>query len=367
MAEVVGREGRVLVGLADVHRPPFPLGPELRPAVVAVDSALVALGRDGGADREAGRDPGGAGEGDEVGVEVGAVAGGRAARADGISLAPAFAVLHVAHPVDDVVVEGARPDELALLSGEDLSGRGGEVLARGHETFRREEFARAGTAGRVGGLLLPFHREPHLHRLAGIARFQLDEEDLVAVCAFLQRPALAGRPDRHDLDRLVRVRRRHRQPHPGLGRDLGKRGLVDELELVGSLQDPEVLVRRARDLDAVPRLVVLLLPGVVGLAVQLVDGRLGHLHVARPAVQEEVDVVDVSAHVGQVDARELPRRAEAGEVLGVDAHELEAKGLLLEGQGEVPAPTRDLRLDVLLDSRLDLGRHDVRRRGRRGR
>ena len=77
-----------------------------------------------------------------------------------------------------------------------------------------------------------------------------------------------------------------------------------------------------RDVDAVPGLVLPLLPGIEGLAVELVDGRLGHLHVGGSAVEEEVDVVDVSAHVGEVDARELPRRAEAREVLGVDADQL---------------------------------------------
>ena len=56
MAEVVRREARILVAFADVHRPPLAVRVELRPAVIAVDSAVVALRRDRGADRESRRD-----------------------------------------------------------------------------------------------------------------------------------------------------------------------------------------------------------------------------------------------------------------------------------------------------------------------
>ena len=53
MTEVIGRQGGTLVTLADVNGPPFPIGLELGPAMIAIDPALVSLRRDGRANGKA--------------------------------------------------------------------------------------------------------------------------------------------------------------------------------------------------------------------------------------------------------------------------------------------------------------------------
>ena len=47
MAEVIGRQGRTLVALADVSGPPLPVGVKLHPAMISINPALVSLRRNG--------------------------------------------------------------------------------------------------------------------------------------------------------------------------------------------------------------------------------------------------------------------------------------------------------------------------------
>src|SRR5262249_48878116 len=142
VAEEVIRQPGVLapelVGLRDVHRHPgLAVRAELGPAVVAADRARAALGRQGEADLELGRQLVGAGQRDEQAVEVGAVAVAAAAPPDRVALPPArplLAVLHVA--VDYVVQQFRQPHP---VRGELLALQQRDRLAADRHFFVRLE------------------------------------------------------------------------------------------------------------------------------------------------------------------------------------------------------------------------------------
>ena len=109
----------------------------------------------------------------------------------------------------------------------------------------------------------------------------------------------------------------------------------------------------------------LLFPSVAGLAVDLVDGRLGDGHRARIAGQEEVHVIHLAVGPHQVHAGEVPARAEIGQILGVDPDQLEPELLPVERQMEVTVPEADLLFDVLFNSGLNVSGDDIRHQRRR--
>src|SRR5262249_58362989 len=95
--------------------------------------------------------------------------------------------------------------------------------------------------------------------------------------------------------------------------------------------------------------VVLLSPSVERLAVDLVDRRLGDRRRAGQPLHEEVHVVNRTVGADQIDAGDLHSTAEIGEVLRVDADELQLEVLSLERDAEVAVAGARGVEDVLLD------------------
>ncbi len=353
VAEVVRRETRVLVRFADVHRPPLAVGIELRPAVVAVDSAVVALGRDRGADGESRRDADGTRQRDEVGVEVGAVAVLGVARVDRIPLPPTVAVLGVAHLVDHVVVKRAGAHQVGRLPLDDVLRDLVDLVGRRHEVLGREIELGVLVGGGVRRSLDPFHLILDLDRGAAVLGAQRYEQNLVAVRALVQLAARRRRADHLEPHGLGVVRSRDRKPQTGGTGEGGELDPVVELELVFPADHAEQLVRRVGHRHANPRPVVLLVPRVDRLTVDLVDRGLGHRRRARQPLHEEIHVVNRTVGAHEIDAGELHAAAEIGQVLRVDTDQLQLEVLSVVGHPEV-AVARFRRVeDVLLDRLLD--------------
>ena len=76
--------------------------------------------------------------------------------------------------------------------------------------------------------------------------------------------------------------------------------------------------------------------------------RGGSRHGARSAVEKKVHIVDVPAHIGEVDAGKLSRRSQAGQVFHVDAHQFQPKLLVAKRQGEGASARRHLGLVVIV-------------------
>ena len=126
MAEVVCRETGAFVAFADVNRPPPAIGIEFRPAMIDVNAAFIPFGRYDRTDSETCRDSDGPAEGDEIGMEIRAIAGSYVAGVNGIAFSPARAVFHVAHAVYGVVVKGPGTAQIAIFALNDLGGDGAE-------------------------------------------------------------------------------------------------------------------------------------------------------------------------------------------------------------------------------------------------
>src|SRR5512144_1170198 len=95
MSEVVGGEARVLVRFAHIHRHPLAVSEKFGPAMVPVNSTMIAFRRNCRANLQSGRDANLARQGDEIGVEVGAIPGAGVTGIDGIADTPPGAVFGV--------------------------------------------------------------------------------------------------------------------------------------------------------------------------------------------------------------------------------------------------------------------------------
>ena len=76
-------------------------------------------------------------------------------------------------------------------------------------------------------------------------------------------------------------------------------------------------------------------------------------------MQEEVHVVDIPLGVDEVHAGKVFLRTQRGEVLGMDAHQLEPQIDIVNRKREVAIALKGLRVDVLLDTRLNMRRNHV--------
>ena len=91
--------------------------------------------------------------------------------------------------------------------------------------------------------------------------------------------------------------------------EFGHRGLVAEFERVTTRENTQQFFGCVFHGGTDPVLVLVLLPHVVRLTVQLVDRGFRHAQVARDALHEEVDVVELPVGADHVDTREMaPRR-----------------------------------------------------------
>ena len=70
-----------------------------------------------------------------------------------------------------------------------------------------------------------------------------------------------------------------------------------------------------------PTPILFLLPGIVGLAVNFMHGRLSHGHSAGIARKEKVDIVDITADIHQIDACKMAAGTQICQIFRVDAHQ----------------------------------------------
>ena len=158
---------------------------------------------------------------------------------------------------------------------------------------------------------------------------------------------------------------RQGKPHPGGIGDFGQLYPVEELELVATADNSKLALRRFLYRGAYPGAVGFLLPGIVGLAVELVDRCFGHGHGPRVAGKKEINIVHIAADVSQVHAGKVTARAQVGQVLGVDSNQLEPEFLVAEGKRKGTSVEGSLVLDVLLDAGLYVCGYNVGHRGNR--
>src|SRR6266481_5475635 len=105
MPEVVISQLWILPRFADIHRYPTSIREKFRPAMIALDRALVLVGRNGGANGETSRYPDAARESNEVGMKIGAIARAHIASVHRVATAPASSRLVVPHSSDHVIIE----------------------------------------------------------------------------------------------------------------------------------------------------------------------------------------------------------------------------------------------------------------------
>src|SRR5262252_4165571 len=101
---IVGQAG-ILVGLAHIHRHPFPVRKEFRPAMIPVDAPIVPLRGDGGPNGKSRRDADGAYQGDEIGMEIRAIPGANIAGIYSVPASPSVSVFGISYLVDHVIID----------------------------------------------------------------------------------------------------------------------------------------------------------------------------------------------------------------------------------------------------------------------
>src|SRR6266576_5990240 len=91
MTEVVVGQLGILPRFTDVHWHPASISKKFGPAMVALNRALILVGRNCSTDRKTRRYADAARQGNEVGVEIATVSGACVARVHGVAAAPAGA------------------------------------------------------------------------------------------------------------------------------------------------------------------------------------------------------------------------------------------------------------------------------------
>ena len=103
--------------------------------MIAIDCSLVLISRNSGANGKARRDADAAHQCDEIGMEIGAVAGVRIARIHGITASPTTARFVVAHSTDYVMIERFRAFEIVAVSRGRFLSQGPERFVDWHQFF----------------------------------------------------------------------------------------------------------------------------------------------------------------------------------------------------------------------------------------
>src|SRR6266481_7352275 len=112
MTKIIISKLWVLPRFTDVDRHPLTVREKFGPAMVALNLAFLLVGLDGRADGETGRDVDASRQGDEIRVEITAIAGADIACVDGVSAAPTGTRFVVPHAADHVIVQRFRPLEI---------------------------------------------------------------------------------------------------------------------------------------------------------------------------------------------------------------------------------------------------------------
>src|SRR5712692_3183415 len=123
MTEIIIGELRIFPRLTNIDRDPAAIGKEFRPAMVAVDRALVFVRGDCCANCESSWNSNTARQRNKVGVEVGAITRSGIAGKHRVTAAPALARFVVAHPSEHVIVKRLGALEIAGFSRDRLLGK----------------------------------------------------------------------------------------------------------------------------------------------------------------------------------------------------------------------------------------------------
>src|SRR5437667_964947 len=135
MPEVIISQAGVFVRFAYIHRNPLAVGKELGPAMITVDPTVISLRRNCGSDGKPSRNANRARQGDEIDVEIRAIARAGIAGIHRVADAPAGTVSGVAQFFDHVLVKRAGSGHVAPFSACGLLGNRAEVFVGRDEPF----------------------------------------------------------------------------------------------------------------------------------------------------------------------------------------------------------------------------------------
>ena len=185
MSEVVGRKARILIGLGNIDRAPLFFGIELHPTVITVYSSIIAFRRDCRAYSKAGWDANSPCQRYKVSVKVSAVSCADIACINSVPLTPARAVFHVAHAVDDVIVNGTGSHKVALLAFDNCLGYVFKILINWDEAVWLKTFFPIIGLRTVCGFFNAFYPIMDIDSLCAVFRPELKEKNLITVFGFL--------------------------------------------------------------------------------------------------------------------------------------------------------------------------------------
>src|SRR5947207_8353084 len=109
MTKVVISQLWIFPSFANINRYPLTIREKIGPAMIALDLTLILVGWNGRADGETRGNVDDSRQGDEIRVEITAIAGAGIARIDGVSAAPPIPSFVIPHAADDVIVQRFRP------------------------------------------------------------------------------------------------------------------------------------------------------------------------------------------------------------------------------------------------------------------
>ena len=236
---------RVEAGLGGVDRhPAVTVEIELSPAVIALDAEGGAVWRHGKADDELRRNPDGARETGEEGMEVGAVTRLCVARPVDVPVTPTRATLVVAHRRHDVVVDGARLLKIGRRAACDLIGHRADASVERDQAVRRQPaWVRWGGNGAKTvirafepsvDLFVPRHvKAPADAEGPALGVGDRQVQNRVAELCVPRHRCRIGRHDVESRDTLMVITLRRRHPHlecASTVRDRIDRGDVRQLE-----------------------------------------------------------------------------------------------------------------------------------------
>src|SRR5947209_6673992 len=108
MTEIVVGQFGILPRFADVHRDPTSVRKKFGPAMIPLYNTLIFIGGNTCANGETGGNAYATRQRDEIGVEIGAIAGARVAGVKSVATPPARAGFIVTHPRNDVIIKRFR-------------------------------------------------------------------------------------------------------------------------------------------------------------------------------------------------------------------------------------------------------------------
>jgi hypothetical protein len=121
-----------------------------------------------------------------------------------------------------------------------------------------------------------------------------------------------------------------------------------------SSMDAKQTPRRSFDSNLPPGAVLLLFPGVKGLAINLMHAGLRHRHSARCALHEEVHIVNRTISPYQIHTCETDAATESGKIFQMDPDKLKAQFLVVVLEFEIAAVRVRVLGDVFFDAGCDV-------------